>query len=196
MRRALIPIALVSILAVGCNRASETHGHEHDSKPKGHAHDDAKKLAHEKPTKAAHEEPTKAAHSDDKKHAHSDDKKHAHDKAPEAARGPDLKLNNGKKWQTDAHTRLVMQEMDAALTSATPKSVAEYKALGATLKTQVQKLVKGCTMDGPSHDQLHVFLTSFMPAVAALSEARDAARDQATLDELKRLMIAFNSHFA
>lgn len=155
MRRALIPIALLATLAVGCNRTSEKHGREDDSKPE----------------------------------------EHAHDKAPEAAHGPNLKLNDGKKWQTDAHTHLVMEEMDAALASTAPKSVADYKALGATLKTQVQKLVKGCTMDGPAHDQLHVFLTSFMPAVAALSETRDGAGGQKTLDELKRLMIAFNTHF-
>ncbi len=140
-------------------------------------------------------------HNDAEKHGHAHDDKskahaHAHKKPTEAAHGPHLKLNDGKKWQTDAHTRVVMQEIGASLKSAAPTSVAEYKALGATLKKQVQKLVKGCTMKGPAHDELHVFLTSFMPAAAALAQASDTARAKQTLEELRHLILAFNKHFA
>jgi len=44
------------------------------------------------------------------------------------------------------------------------------KKAGTDLQADIKLLVQGCTMTGPAHDQLHIYLTGYMPAVAALTE--------------------------
>ena len=44
------------------------------------------------------------------------------------------------------------------------------KAAGAELKADINELIQRCTMTGPDHDQLHTYLTAYIPAVTALEE--------------------------
>jgi hypothetical protein len=54
-------------------------------------------------------------------------------------------------------------------------------AAGVQLKAQLDKLIRGCTMTGESHDQLHVFLAGYIPAIKGLANAEnyDTARNSA-----------------
>ena len=42
------------------------------------------------------------------------------------------------------------------------------------LQEQVQGLIKGCKMQGPSHDELHKFLMEFIPAVDGMLSTAEA----------------------
>ena len=95
----------------------------------------------------------------EEEHHHNHGKKHANQQKHE------LSLNHGAKWQMDEHTRKMFQVMaQRTETNETPK------ALGELLNEDLQKLIKGCTMTGKAHDQLHLFLTPFIPAVKSLAE--------------------------
>jgi hypothetical protein len=83
-----------------------------------------------------------------------------------------LTLNDSKKWQMDDHTRAVFAKMAASFvaTDVSALDPAGLKAVGAGLKVNVNELIQGCTMTGPDHDQLHVYLSGYIPAVSALEE--------------------------
>ncbi len=120
----------------------------------------------------------------------------AEEAAEEPAAIATLTLNEGAKWQMDGHTRgsfARMQDWFAA--AGKPASLADYQALGRTLTEELQILIGGCTMVGPDHDQLHVFLTEFMPRVNKLREADDLEVAEKTRLELGRLFVEYGKHF-
>ncbi len=91
-----------------------------------------------------------------------------------------MSLNNGQKWQLDSHTRSSLSKMKSSIskvdiTSAQPELL---KALGSDLNQQLEVLIQGCTMVDKEHDQLHLFLTAYIPAIQDLSStgSREAAQ--------------------
>lgn len=97
-----------------------------------------------------------------------------------------LQLDHGVKWRLDEHTRAQFQIMHERLSSAT-----SGKELGSKLQHDVEQLIAGCTMTGDAHQQLHVFLAQFMPAVNALQETGDAADET----QVKTLLAQYPQYF-
>ncbi len=126
---------------------------------------------------------------------------HAEDTAPAshathaAPAGLALTLNEGAKWSMDEHTRTSSAALHTHLGEATPDSVEAMTALGATLQGDIDGLIAGCKMTGPSHDQLHVFLMAFIPEVQALSGTTDLAAGHENVARLKGLMASYSEHF-
>lgn len=107
-----------------------------------------------------------------------------------------LTLDDGRKWPMDAHTRAALGAIEARLARGpASEDAAGYRALGADLDAEIQALVRGCTMTGPAHDQLHVWLVAFIPAVGALTAGEDVAAAQAKRRELASLVAAARAHF-
>ena len=110
----------------------------------------------------------------DGSHADEVDSHSSHSVSTAAEDGLDgLELNDGHKWQMDDHTRSVFAKMAASFLSADHRSLEGegLKKAGSDLQADINELIRGCTMTGAAHDQLHVYLTGYMPAVAALSES-------------------------
>lgn len=139
-------------------------------------------------------------HTHDEHHVHDED--HAHDEHHEdhahATPGKgiaDLKLNNGQKWAMDTHTRELIQQMHETTAKATISSPKDGQKIGATLDHQLHTLMQGCTMTGPAHDQLHLFLSEFMPAVSALKATESNDEAQEKIDRLKAMLMTYDEHF-
>ena len=98
-----------------------------------------------------------------------------------------LKLNDGKKWPMDAHTRSVIQTMQKRLEASDQKP----KQLGAEHQDDLKKLIDGCTMTGASHDELHKFLIHFMPATRELSKTGS----DASLERVTHLLHVYPNYF-
>ena len=164
----------LAVTAAGCSGEHADHDaapaamHAEDTAPAAHATEAADHAAH-----AAHAAP--AAHA-----------------TPAAL---PLTLNDGAKWSMDEHTRASSAALQTHLSEAAPVVVEALTALGATLQGDINGLIKGCTMSGPSHDQLHVFLMAFLPEVQALSATTDVAAGRETVERLKGLMAAYGEHF-
>ncbi len=108
----------------------------------------------------------------------------------------ELALDDGEKWQVDEHTRASSARLAALVGDAqTPASAEDARALGAALDAELDLLVQGCTMTGPAHDQLHVFLTAFIPQVTALKEVAEAGDAQPIREEIGSLLEAYEAHF-
>lgn len=88
-----------------------------------------------------------------------------------------LRLNGDAKWALDDSTRARMTAIRGTLTQAQAADPLDVPAVADAVSDDLNALIAGCSMDGPAHDELHVFLMAFMPAVRAFStsEGEDAA---------------------
>ena len=105
-------------------------------------------------------------------------------------------LNDGNKWQMDEHTRSAIKNLDSLLNLKEPiKSLEEYNQLGEKLDEELILLIRGCTMEGPDHDQLHVFLGYFYPKVQSLKKETTVDTAENILNEMKNLFTEYHKHF-
>ncbi len=107
-----------------------------------------------------------------------------------------LTLNNGDKWPVDEHTRTSAKKIAGLVNSSeTIHSVEDARTLAGALDEELDVLVRGCTMTGPAHDQLHMFLVALFPKVEELKEKTDTSDLQSTREEIGSLLEAYENHF-
>ncbi len=107
-----------------------------------------------------------------------------------------LTLNNGEKWPVDEHTRQSAARIAGLFSrSETIHTVDDARALAEALDAELDVLVQGCTMTGPAHDQLHVFLVALFPQVKALKEEAEVGDLQMVTEKTGRLLAAYEEHF-
>ncbi|MGI1679450.1 MAG: hypothetical protein K6L75_11995 [Cellvibrionaceae bacterium] len=95
-------------------------------------------------------------------------------------------LDYGAKWKMDSHTRKMFVAMSERVHVG-----GDLKKVGEKLKEDLQKLIKGCTMTGEAHDQLHLFLASYFPAVRKLSEEGT----EEAFQKVKHVLLDYQSYF-
>jgi len=83
-----------------------------------------------------------------------------------------MSLNQEQRWLMDEHTRAIFLEMAISFANYDHSAMDsdDLKKVGANLQTDIDTLIQGCTMTEEAHDQLHIFLTGYIPAVTALTE--------------------------
>jgi len=105
-------------------------------------------------------------------------------------------LNEGKKWQMDEHTRKTITNLDSILNSQEqPTSIEEYSQLGEKLDEELILLIRGCTMEGPAHDQLHIFLGYFYPMVQDLKKDTEVESSKKILAKMDNLFVEYHKYF-
>ena len=105
-------------------------------------------------------------------------------------------LNDGKKWQMDEHTRNAIKNLNSLLNSEEAfESIVGYNQLGQKLDDELILLIQGCTMEGPDHDQLHIFLGYFYPQVQSLKKEADLALAENQVHEMKSLFEEYHKYF-
>jgi len=116
-----------------------------------------------------------SCNNDQVKAGHSETDDHAVHQTGEMLEsgGDGLVLNQGKKWEMDEHTRNSFNKMAESFlnTDHASMNAQDLKQSGTALQSELDVLIKGCTMTGEAHNQLHVYLTGYIPAVQALSES-------------------------
>ena len=125
--------------------------------------------------------------------AYAQDHSHRHHASKAGISG--LGLNHGQQWEMDEHTRTMLVKMEATFFAADHSNQAGLNAAGTELKVQLGQLIAGCTMAGEAHDQLHVFMSEYVPVIDLLAQAGDyaAARDAAI--ELKGHFGTYKKYF-
>lgn len=111
----------------------------------------------------------------------------------------DLELNDGKPWLTDEHTTRVANQMKSSLQQFLTKheepSLKQLRAQGKELKTHLDSLIRGCTMTGPAHDQLHLWLTKVIPEISHLQNANTQAEGAQSTARLDALLNSYSTFF-
>ncbi len=125
------------------------------------------------------------------------EEKHSHENSNHDASASlaGLSLNNGNKWEMDEHTRVMSKKMKQTFFAADHSTKEGLKAVSAELQTQVDKLIVGCTMQGKSHNQLHVFLNDHIPTINALNKAQDYSSAKASAIKLKGQFEKYPKYF-
>ena len=104
--------------------------------------------------------------------------------------------NDGKKWQMDEHTRTAIKNLDTLLKSKENiKALADYNLLAEKLDEELLSLIQGCTMEGPDHDQLHIFLGYFYPTVQNLKKQTNIESSENTIKEMETLITEYHKYF-
>lgn len=104
-----------------------------------------------------------------------------------------LRLDNGKKWPMDNHTRATLASMKGKVNAldAEASTLDERKLLGVTLNQDLETLISGCTMEGDAHNALHEFLVPFMPVVQQL----ESTGEQLALTQTQEMLNGYANFF-
>lgn len=126
--------------------------------------------------------------------AQAADDAHQHERHSEVAT-TELELNDGERWEMDEHTRAMLAKMEQTFFQADHSTLMGLNGAGSQLDAQLKELINGCTMQGESHNQLHIFLTDYMPAVKGLAGAKDYDTARASAIKLKGQLESYKHYF-
>ena len=122
---------------------------------------------------------------------------HAEHSEHAKAGSSELALNAGKKWDADDHTVQRVAAMGKIVEAAKAKgdlAAADYAAVHKQLQAEIQSMIKGCTMKGPAHDELHKFLGMLHTRMTDLGGS-DLAKAKLALAEIHGLTQKFSNFF-
>ncbi len=115
---------------------------------------------------------------------------HSHDES-----SAPIELNNGEKWAVNEEMKPFVLKGEELVNTFVQNSETDYKALASKVKEQDDQLVKSCTMDGKSHDELHKWLHPHMELVEKLEKSEDAEKAKAAVAELQASYQAYHQYF-
>lgn len=93
-----------------------------------------------------------------------------------------LKLNEGKKWDTDAPLRLGMERIRALVAGMkTSSSAVERQAVADGIRVQVDFLVKNCKLAPQADESLHVLIADMLEGADIVLNTGDADRGVAAV---------------
>lgn len=123
---------------------------------------------------------------------------HAHDHDGHGAAGATLRLNDGKKWETDASLRAGMQAIRDELAPAIDAihhgkyTSAQFDALGAKLEKHLLEIMANCKLPPDADAQLHILLVDFFAGAKSM-KAGDERKQGAV--KILRSLESYASHF-
>jgi hypothetical protein len=104
-----------------------------------------------------------------------------------------IQLDNGSKWKANIETTEGIQAMSSRIAQDESNSIKHYKNLASDLNDLKNNIIKECTMEGESHDNLHVFLVPLADKIEALGELNSVHEGAViTRDIRKHLEVYFN----
>ncbi|OBX24930.1 hypothetical protein LX77_01758 [Gelidibacter algens] len=107
----------------------------------------------------------------------------------------EIVMNNGNKWQADAPTNEGVQKMQNTIQSQITNTLDAYHKLAEQLNDDKNNVVKNCTMQGASHDNLHIWLLPLMDKIEALSETKTVEDAAKIKQSIKENINGYNTYF-
>lgn len=107
----------------------------------------------------------------------------------------ELSLNNGEKWQVNPEMMVHINASESLLQNSEPASDQDYADLAADLKENKNQLIYACTMKGPSHDALHLWLLPYIGRIDDLAEAESENDKKKAVTELRQSFDTFRTYF-
>lgn len=107
----------------------------------------------------------------------------------------EIKLDNGSKWQANLETTEGVDKMLGLVKTSDLKTVEDYHTLASKLNEDKNVLVKKCTMEGPSHDNLHVFLHPLIEKIEALGKVSTTDEGSEVTASIKENLDGYYTYF-
>ena len=115
---------------------------------------------------------------------------HQHDESSEA-----IELNNGEKWLVNEEMKPFVLKGEELVNTYIQDGKTDYKTLAEQLKDQNSQLIKSCTMDGKSHDELHKWLHPHLDIVKTLENETDAIKANEIVSQLQYSYQHYHQYF-
>lgn len=106
-----------------------------------------------------------------------------------------IQLNSGSQWQANPATTEGIVAMESIIAKTNPITVKDYQQLGTELNEENMDLIRKCTMEGPSHDNLHIYLKPLIEKIAALQEIPSAEEGKKLISEIEKHLKAYHNYF-
>lgn len=106
-----------------------------------------------------------------------------------------LSLNGREKWPVNNEMKEYPLNCKKAVDSYISEQKTDYIALADQLGGQNKKLISACTMDGQSHDALHLWLEPNLALVADLSKASNADEASSIVQKLNDSYTLYDRFF-
>lgn len=119
--------------------------------------------------------------------------KHSEDEG-EVEKTHSISLNNGEKWQINEEMRPYLTTSDSLLNDFEIQE-DDHKRLAEVLTENNNKLIKSCSMQGKSHDELHKWLHPHISLVKKLSTVESKREAEMIVEELKASNDTFEIYF-
>src|SRR5680860_482143 len=99
-----------------------------------------------------------------------------------------IQLDNRSKWKANIETTEGIQAMSSRIAEDESISIKHYKKLASDLNDLKNNIIKDCTMEGESHDNLHVFLVPLIDKIDALGEVNSVHKGAEITRDIRCLL--------
>lgn len=106
-----------------------------------------------------------------------------------------IELNNGERWLVNKEMKPFILKGEEMVNTYIKEGNSDYKSLAEQVKDQNSQLIKSCTMDGKSHDELHKWLHPHLDIVKALENEVDATKANEIILKLQHSYQQYHNYF-
>lgn len=106
-----------------------------------------------------------------------------------------IELNNGEKWVVNEEMKPFIQKGEDLVQLYIQDEKTDYKSLAQQVKEQNSLLIKSCTMEGKSHDELHKWLHPHLELAEELEQAENEEESKQIVQKLKHSYQQYHSYF-
>lgn len=107
----------------------------------------------------------------------------------------EIESDNGNKWEANPETNEGVANMLALMADAKTETLEDYKSLGEKLNVEKNYIIKECTMEGPSHDNLHVFLHPLIDKIDALLVSESTDEAEVIMSSIQENVAKYSDYF-
>ncbi|MGZ0017342.1 hypothetical protein [Yeosuana sp. AK3] len=106
-----------------------------------------------------------------------------------------IQLDNGSKWLANMETTKGVEKMKNLLKTLPTNTLDDFQNLALELSQAKNQVIKECTMKGPPHDNLHVWLLPLMEKIDALTETKNLEEAKLIKDRIAENVHAYDIYF-
>lgn len=107
----------------------------------------------------------------------------------------EIELHNGEKWLVNEEMKPFVLKGEELVNVYIQDGKTDYKTLAQQLKNQNNQLIKSCTMEGKSHDELHKWLHPHLEIVKALEGETDTKNANEIVEKLQHSYQQYHQYF-
>lgn len=107
----------------------------------------------------------------------------------------EIELDNDSRWDANPETTEGVENMLHLIKETQTKTLEDYHHLGSKLNDEKNYIIKECTMEGPSHDNLHVFLHPLIDKVDALLNSKSTIEAEKIVESMEANLQKYYDYF-
>lgn len=107
----------------------------------------------------------------------------------------EIKTNNGDKWQANTETNDGVERMKGTIKLLKTNTLNDYHELAKKLNIDKNYVIKNCTMQGASHDNLHIWLLPLMEKIDVLSDIKNLEAAAKLKNSIEENITAYYTYF-